>query len=365
MAIGPIPSEPTRKPGKILPFRPKKQRGKSHVEFKPTDTREERIRKGKQIVAIIAGKLKDRRQKSYIEDVDIKSAGYESMVRTIDLPPNDFPLDKRIAANARQDMLRFIRKEVREHSYCQAARGARPKDPHAQGVISPGGDFDAEPHDPMVSRADAKLSRAKPHVDRDKPSSHRMGEWRDGFVRHGWININGKRAPRLKARAEIAHADWQRWRDRFWNDVRTSRFDRDACEYVRGKVLSTEPLDRRIAKREQLSTAEYIARSEEYRYRFNGWIYGWSSTVTYRWSSVVTGRRTKLTEFVDAFDEKGKPQRVPSDYRHFHQQPVLDCARDGRPLDGNAFRGFARWGKGYAIPDVRIGGKRFPIPYKD
>jgi hypothetical protein len=330
----------------------------NHVAFSPTDTREDRIEKGARIVANVAAKLISRGQKSYIEAEDIKASGYAAMIRTLDLPPARLSLEARIAANARRAMVRdFVGKQIREYLYAQAGRGACPMQPHRRGVITPGGDPNGHPHDPLRSHASVIDTRAKERVDRDIPSAQRAAAWRDAFVHHGWSIVGGKRQKRFVSRAEIAHDDWRREHARRWNDIRTSTFDTDLCEYLLGEKLSEESLNRRIARRDQLSTCEYMHAHQDYRWRFEAWAYGWRST--------VKDRRTGWVAFRDLLSKRswwGWYHRIPENYSRYHQRPVLDCLRHRPFTDRNRFRTFLRWGTGYKVQAVRIKGKPHKQP---
>jgi hypothetical protein len=343
------------------------RKSRKHVEILATDTPEEKIAKGKVIVGNVAKKLARQYQKSYIELDDIEAAGYASMIRTIDLAgERTLALEKRIAKNAERSMKRdFIRKEVREYSYCQEALGdaIRNAAPHAQGVVVKY-DTDAHPHDPLKTRGEILRERQNWSEDRDSPLTQAIAECRE-------------------AGAEDELEEWRCRRDDFWSDIRVSEFDRESGELRFPCRVYTTDAQTRLAEKTGLKT-----RSVELRrgYRsagakpkaawkakpwvragkegFGGWIYGYRFTVCRKW-------RTEFRDLEDFYETNGE-LRLPEGLRTFHSRPILECS-SGKWQDGNRLRparGYYRKTRpngggpliGYRVQDVRV--KDFSIPYR-
>ena len=175
-----------RKAGKVIPF-PAKKHSKNHVEFLPTDTRDQRIEKGKKIVDAIAGTLA---LKTFIERGDVVSVGVIQAITTIDRgPANDLPLDKAIARDCKTVMLRFIKRAKKHYRYSQrgSEKAIRDTDTGNQSGDVDGGQWD-DPEitegvtgDPNPDIADVAPAKIAPSVrNHDFPNI-------DGFIYKAWL----------------------------------------------------------------------------------------------------------------------------------------------------------------------------------
>ncbi len=307
---------------------------KSSVEILPSDSRDERIEKGKLVVDKIAAEIaRTYRRESGLQLEDLAAAGYVAMIRTIDLPPRELPYENRIEVNARRAMCRDLaRREAREYRERQRLT----QESHAETP-------------PQTARGDQASK-----VDQDRHSTRRGEWWQGAFVRKGWARVNGRRVERFASRAEFANRDWQMCRSRRWAEIRESHFDRDLCEYVKGPARSSEVIEDQILKRDQLFAQEHLRK-------FGGTSF--QRAAVFGWSATATDRRMRGTFFTDMFTKHGKPRPIPAEYRLFHERPLIECLSTEFVEDRNALRTCSRWGPGYAIKDVRLRGFQIPLKH--
>ena len=292
----PIPKEQIQEPDKLIYFARARLRSR-HVTFTGSDTREERDKKGAQIVENIASQLL-RRGSCHIERAELIVIGCAAMIRTLSLPPAALPFEKRIAANARRAMVRAICREALDRRTCQQVASGE--------QISGEECAPAHAEVPVLNLSKpGALLRLNEKRLAEAADATRLEIWKE--VREGpegWLHIQGNTAL---------------FRETF-----------EGFPIGRPDIVSVAS---RILERAKDGAA--LRNSATKRNRSKALLDIRPARQPLSWNSTIKDRRTgTVLCFKDMLDSRGKQIRIPDEYRRFHQWPVLECAGIA-PLPGN------------------------------